>query len=166
MCLGVKSFALVMNGMFKKLGWLWMRWLKGIYSPQPLPSRRWSLLAMGTPDSHCSLSGARHVSATVRVRSSWPLEAFVVLLHRTVRCHTGQFGALWLLRSDLCRGTVHHCSSRQTTVGMVGVVALLAHRTVLWIIAERASKFPIVAGWSLYGPGAPGSVRCARGSAL
>jgi hypothetical protein len=45
----------------------------GIYSPQPLPSRWQSLLAMGTPtgqfggapDSHCSLSGARHISAPV-----------------------------------------------------------------------------------------------------
>jgi hypothetical protein len=46
-----------------------MRWLGGIYSPQPLPSRWLFLLAMGTPDStvvhqtlHCSLCGARHVS--------------------------------------------------------------------------------------------------------
>jgi hypothetical protein len=39
----------------------------------------------GAPDSHCSLSGACHVSASVRVWSSGPLERFVVLLHRTVR---------------------------------------------------------------------------------
>jgi hypothetical protein len=39
----------------------------GIYSPQPLPSRWQSLLAMDAPDNHCSLSGARHVSASVRV---------------------------------------------------------------------------------------------------
>jgi hypothetical protein len=41
----------------------------GIYSLQPLPSRWQRLLAMGAPDSHCALSGACHVSATVRVRS-------------------------------------------------------------------------------------------------
>jgi hypothetical protein len=38
--------------------------------PQPLPSRWLSLLAMGAPDSHCALSGARHVSASVKVWSS------------------------------------------------------------------------------------------------
>jgi hypothetical protein len=41
----------------------------GIYSPQPLPSRWQSLLAMGAPDSHYSLSGARHVIAPIRVWS-------------------------------------------------------------------------------------------------
>jgi hypothetical protein len=30
-------FALVLNAMFGMLGWLQMRWLGGIYSPQPLP---------------------------------------------------------------------------------------------------------------------------------
>ena len=45
-------------------------------------------------NSHCALSGARHVSATVRVRSSCTLERLVVLLHRTVWCHTGHLGAL------------------------------------------------------------------------
>jgi hypothetical protein len=33
-----------------------------------------------------ALSGARHVSTTVRVRSWSTIGAFVVLLHRTVRC--------------------------------------------------------------------------------
>jgi hypothetical protein len=42
----------------------------GIYSPQPLPSRWQRMLAMGAPDSHCSLSGARHVSASVSIWSS------------------------------------------------------------------------------------------------
>jgi hypothetical protein len=42
----------------------------GIYSPQPLSSHGQRLLVMGAPDNHCSLSGARHVNATVRVRSS------------------------------------------------------------------------------------------------
>jgi hypothetical protein len=37
------------------------------------------------PNSHCALSGACHVSATIRVQSSLPLERLVVLLHRTVR---------------------------------------------------------------------------------
>jgi hypothetical protein len=40
-----------------------------IYSLQPLPSRWLSLLAMGTPDRYCSLSGARHVSTPIGVWS-------------------------------------------------------------------------------------------------
>jgi hypothetical protein len=50
----------------------------GIYS-LPTTSSRW-LISAGDgapPNSHCALSGARHVSATVRVRSSLPLETFV-----------------------------------------------------------------------------------------
>jgi hypothetical protein len=81
-----------MNEDFRRLGWEWMRWLGGIYS-LPTTSSRWLISAgdrrtrqSGTPpDSRCALSGARHVSTTIRVRSSW------------------------LLRSDFCRGTVAHC---------------------------------------------------------
>jgi hypothetical protein len=97
----------------------------GIYSPQPLPSRWQRLLAMGAPDSYCSLSGARHISVSVRVWSSWPLEPFVFLLHRTVRWPLTS--ALWL-----CRDTIQHCSSAQSIVGAQGVVAPLAHRIVRW----------------------------------
>jgi hypothetical protein len=57
-------------------------------------------------------------------------------------CCIGQSGALWLLRSNFCRGTVHHCSSAQSTVGVQGIVALLVHRTVWWIIVERACRIP------------------------
>jgi hypothetical protein len=41
----------------------------GICSLQPLPSRWLFLLAMGTPDSHYSLSGVCHVSTPVGVWS-------------------------------------------------------------------------------------------------
>jgi hypothetical protein len=41
----------------------------GIYSPQPLPSRWLFMLAMGAPDSHCSLSGARHVMSHPDLRN-------------------------------------------------------------------------------------------------
>jgi hypothetical protein len=41
----------------------------GIYNFQPLPSRWLFLLAMGTPDRHCSLSGVRHVQHAL-----WGLE--------------------------------------------------------------------------------------------
>jgi hypothetical protein len=40
MCLGVESFALVLNAMFGMLGWLWMRWLGGIYSLQPCKAQK------------------------------------------------------------------------------------------------------------------------------
>jgi hypothetical protein len=65
----------------------------GIYS-LPTTSSCW-LISAGDgrtgqsgapPDSHSALSGARHASATVRVRSWSTVGAFVVLLHRTVRC--------------------------------------------------------------------------------
>jgi hypothetical protein len=79
-----------------------MGWLGSIYS-LPTTSSHWLISAgdgrtgqSGAPsDSHCALSGARHVSATVRVWSSWPLERLVVLLHRTVRCPLTS--ALWPL---------------------------------------------------------------------
>jgi hypothetical protein len=116
----------------------WGGW-GGTYSPQPLPSRRQRLLAMGASDSQVHhrtttvhISDARHVSAIVRVWSSWPLKTLVVLLHRIVRCHTRQSGDLWLLRSDFYCDTVQHRSSAQSTVGAQGAVASLAHRTVRW----------------------------------
>jgi hypothetical protein len=64
-----------------------------INTPQPLP---WSLVKTAgdgrtgqsgaPPNNHCALSGARHVSTTVRVRSWSTVGAFIVLLHQTVRC--------------------------------------------------------------------------------
>ena len=69
------------------------------------------------PDNHCALSGACHISTTVRVQSWSTIGAFVVLLYQTVRCP---------LTSDM------HCSRRQVTVGVQGAVAPLAHRIVRW----------------------------------
>jgi hypothetical protein len=73
----------------------------GIYS-LPTTSSCWLISTRdghtgqsGMPtDSHYALSGACHVSATVRVRSWSTVGAFVVLLHWTVWCHTGQSDAL------------------------------------------------------------------------
>jgi hypothetical protein len=76
----------------------------------------------GALDSHCSLSGARHIIVPIRVWSCWPLEPFVFLLHRSIRCHTGQSGDLWLLRDTVCQ-----CTLLKSTVGAQGVVAPLAH---------------------------------------
>jgi hypothetical protein len=84
-----------MNKKFRRIGYEWMRWLGVFIASQPLLVVGWFLLAMGAPDSHCALSGVRHVSATVRVRCWSTVGAFVVLLHRTVRCPLTS--VLWLL---------------------------------------------------------------------
>jgi hypothetical protein len=70
----------------------------GIYSPQP-PSGRWGrLLAMGAPDSpvrhrtgpvHCTVR--RHVTQLLGSRAWSTVGGFVLLRHRTVRCHTGHY---------------------------------------------------------------------------
>jgi hypothetical protein len=78
-----------MNEKPKMLGWLWMRWLGVFIAPNHF------LVVAGDGRTGLSLSGARHVSASIRVWSSWPLELFVFLLHRTVRWPLTS--ALWLL---------------------------------------------------------------------
>jgi hypothetical protein len=104
----------------------------GIYSPQPLPSCWWSLLVMGALDNlmaHWTVT----VHCLVRATSARPLGFGAIdRWSRLSFCSTGQFGDLWLLCSDFCRGTVHHCSSEQSIVGAQGAVAPLAHRTVWW----------------------------------
>jgi hypothetical protein len=46
------------------------------------------------PDRYYALSGALPRHPTFRVRSEVDCWSFVLLRHRTVRCHTGQSGAL------------------------------------------------------------------------
>jgi hypothetical protein len=79
-----------------------MRWLGGIYSPQPLPSRWQRLLAMGAPDS-----SVHHQTTTVhcpvRATSAQPLRFGAVdRWRRLSSSSTGQSGTLWLLHSDFC----------------------------------------------------------------
>jgi hypothetical protein len=88
----VRYFALVLNVEFRTLGLALNEMVGGIYSPQPLSSRWLFLLSMGAPDSHCSLTGARHVSSLIRVLellTVGPLCLFAApdrpVLHRTVR---------------------------------------------------------------------------------
>jgi hypothetical protein len=117
---------------------------------------------MGAPDSpvaHWTVT----VHCLVRTTSAQPLGFGAVdRWRRLSSCCTGQSGALWLLCSDFCRDTIQHCSFAQSIIGARGDVAPLAHRTVRWIIAKRASEFPRVACLKLYGPGAPNTVRCAK----
>jgi hypothetical protein len=92
----------------------------GIYSSQPLPSHWQSLLVMGTPDSPLAHRTVI-VQCPVRATSARPLGFGVVdCWSRLPFCCTGQSRDLWLLRSDFYRGTVHHCSSEQSTVGVQG----------------------------------------------
>jgi hypothetical protein len=86
----------------------------GIYCNQPNCSRWRRLLAMGAPDSpvrHRTVSGAPPRHPVVRAWSWSTVGGFVLMRHRTVRCHTGQSGAPLTCYSDFCRVTVLHCSS-------------------------------------------------------
>jgi hypothetical protein len=93
MCLGVNALVLVLNENFKKLGYLELWWLGGIYSPQPPKKPLGRLLSMGAPNSPvrhrtgtvgCLVS--RHVTQPLGFGSSRPL----ALLSS---CGTGQSGA-------------------------------------------------------------------------
>jgi hypothetical protein len=111
----------------------------GIYSHQPNCSRWRRLLAMGAPDSpvrHRTVSGAPPRHPVVRAWSWSTVGGFVLMWHRTVRCHTGQSGAPLTCYSDFCRGTVLHYSSVRVDRCAQIAVAPLVHRIVRWIIAE------------------------------
>jgi hypothetical protein len=118
MCLGVNAIALVLNVNFRKLGCLEWRWLGGIYSLEPLPSRWLSLLSMGTPNSpvvhrtwYCSPSDARHVSTSLGFGAVDRWNPLSCSYTGHVRCGTlccvatpDMSGAFWLrsLTSDFC----------------------------------------------------------------
>jgi hypothetical protein len=87
MCLGVRSFALVLNEMFEMLGCQMLWWLG-------------RLLAMGAPDSlvphrTCTVPCpvCRHITQPLGFGAESTVGGFVLLRHRTVRCHTRQSGA-------------------------------------------------------------------------
>jgi hypothetical protein len=145
MCLWVVGFALVLNRNFRILGCQWMRWL-GVF----IASNHF--LAVGnfcwrwahrTDTVDCLV---RATSASpLGFRASWPLEPL------SCSC-TGQSDDLWLLWSDFCRALfiiVHFCSqpltrSDRCLAGSSGMSG--AHRTVRWIIAERARVTPWIWG--------------------
>jgi hypothetical protein len=65
LCLGVKSRALVLNAMARKLGCLEWWWLRVFIAPTTKPTIGVGLLPMGAPDSlvrHRTLSGAPAMS--------------------------------------------------------------------------------------------------------
>jgi hypothetical protein len=121
----------------------------GIYSHQPNCSRwRW-LLAMGSPDSpvrHRTVSGASPRHPPVRAWSWSTVGGFVLMRHRTVRCHTGQSSAPLIFCSDFCR---MYCSALITVRVdrcVQIVVAPLAHRIVRWCTGQSggAPDSPVV----------------------
>jgi hypothetical protein len=136
----------------------------GIYSHQLSCSRRGRLLSMGALDSpvhHRTLSGApatspnRKGSDPVDSWSPCPLVApDCPVPHRTgtVQCPVRLWPLFWPLPRTVALSG--HCL--QSTVALV-VVTPLVHRTVRWIIVERAWGNPRVASSSLYGPGTPDS---------
>jgi hypothetical protein len=94
MCLGVESFALVLNEMFGMLGWQRLWWLGVFIAPNHLGSCWPRLLAMGAPDSpvrhrtgtvRCPVR--RHVSQPLGFGAGRPLEALS-------SCGIGQSSAL------------------------------------------------------------------------
>jgi hypothetical protein len=116
------------------------------------------LLAMGTPDSlvrhrtgtvRCAVRC--HVSRPLGFGASRPFEALS-------SCGTGHSGAPWLPAV-----TLFICESRplraENRCSAGSSDSLVAHRTVQWIIVERAFVFSRVAGWHMYSPGAPDTVR-------
>jgi hypothetical protein len=105
LCLVLIALALVLNEMSEKLGCLEWWWLGGIYSPQPPHSRWGGCLSMGVPDS--PVRQPRH--PTVRVLTVSTVGAFDFLVHRTVRCCTGQ--VLFTVRCAFW-----HCSNSARTV--------------------------------------------------
>jgi hypothetical protein len=82
--------------------------------------------------AHRTVSGAPPHHLVVRAWS-WPtIGGFVLMWHRTVRCHTGQSGAPLTCCSNFCRGIVLHCSSVRVDRCAQIAVAPLVHRTVWW----------------------------------
>jgi hypothetical protein len=78
-----------------------MRWLGGIYSLQPLPSRWLSLLAMGTPDSPV-VHQITTVHCPVHATSARPLGFGAIDRWNPLSfCCTGQSGGTSDMSGDL-----------------------------------------------------------------
>jgi hypothetical protein len=90
MCLCSVLFSLVLNEESGMLGWLEWWWLGGIYSPNHYSSSWLTSLSMDAPDTVLFTVWCVPRRPTVGVWSCWPLKTSVLLVHRTVRWHTGQ----------------------------------------------------------------------------
>jgi hypothetical protein len=145
LCLGMNARALVLNMIFRKLGWIWIRWLwwLGVFIASNHFGSRWGgcwRWAHRTGTVPCPVR--HHVTQPLGFRAELTVGALS-------SCGTGQSGAPLISYSDFCPDIVHRgryfCSRLLAQI----VVAPLAHRTVRWIIAEHALEFSRVAGLNL-----------------
>jgi hypothetical protein len=165
LCLGMNARALVLNVIFRKLGCQRMRWLGGIYSPQPLPSHWQGLLAMGAPDSlvrHRTVS----VHYPVRATSVQPLGFEAVdrwtpdsPVHFDFCARTS---VAVLFTSDISTVGRWRAGSRCSAGSLDSPVA---HRTVWWIIVSAPGRNPRVVGLLAASSGASDTVWCTKFSA-
>jgi hypothetical protein len=128
----VNVLALVLNENFRRLGCLELWWL-GVFialnHQQAIGEGccRWPHRQSDAPPCH----------PTVRVLEQLTIGGFVLLLHRIVRCHTGQVLFIVRCASDSCSNFCAHYSSLFTLQGAVAPLhwiagAPLVHRTVWW----------------------------------
>jgi hypothetical protein len=149
LCFGVESIALVLNAMFRLLGFLVWWWLRCIYSPQP-PNGRWGrLLSMGAPDSPvrhrtCTVGSglwlwAREGSGAV---DRWRLCLLVApdspVPHRTGPVHCPVRLWLWALTLRACSSLFIWVSGFYSRPLHDLAVAPLAHQTVQWYTGQSS----------------------------
>jgi hypothetical protein len=118
---------------------------------------------MGAPDS--PVRQPRHLTvrvptvSTVGARTSWGTGQSGPHRTITVHCPVRLLSLLWLCAN--CPRTVHVAGDRWSRLLRLLAVALLAHRTVRWIIAKRLSRNPKVKSLSR-SPLVHRTVWCAR----
>ena len=122
--------------------------------------------------AHRTVSGAPLRHPVVRAWRWSTVGGFVLMRHRTVRCHTGQSGAPLTFCSDFCRVTMLNCSPVRVDRCAQVAVAPLVHRTVWWYTGQSggtpdslvnysgaAPRNPKLRSLECTVPGAPDTVR-------
>jgi hypothetical protein len=141
MCLWSVFFALVLKVESGRLGWLEWWWLGVFIALTNILAVGWLLYRWAHRTQYYSLSVVCHIS--------WSLKLSVFLVHRTVRWHTGQSSVTWRhrLSSDLWRSNC--CAVNGSRPLAKSTVALWAHWTDWWFLAEECFDFPRAASsWS------------------
>jgi hypothetical protein len=151
MCLGVESFALVLNEMFGMLGLLWMRWLGVFIAPNHFHSHwggcwRW---VHRTGTVQCLVR--RHVTQSLGFGAELTIGALS-------SCGTKQSGAPLTCCSDFCAALLI-CQSRPLRAGS-RCSAGTPDSPVNYSGARR--WIPESDCFGVYGPGAPDTVWCAN----
>jgi hypothetical protein len=145
LCLGVNARALVLNVIFRKLGYMELWWLEVFIATNHQSSHwggcwRWAhrTIRCATRPSLFSVRCAA-TSPTVRVLKQLTIGIFVFLWHRTVWWCTEQSGAPLTRCSDFYRGTVLHYSSVRVDRCALESRCPLTHRTVWWYIGQSGA---------------------------